>query len=86
LNIRYGDVIFGSQAVGADFRAFAHVKRMNRHASIFLGTAIALFAFSLMSYAAARGNQRKMKKKLHNYRQKLLEVDDDETSNYPSLT
>jgi len=86
LNIRYGDVIFGSQAVGSDYKAYAHVKRMNRHASIFLGTTIALFAMSLMSYAAARGNQRKMKKKLHNYRQKLLEGGDDETSNYRSLT
>lgn len=72
--------------MGADYKEVSLTKKNNRRASIFLGTTIALLALSMMSYAAARGNKRKMRRKLHNYRQKLLEGGDDGASSYRSLT
>ena len=70
-------MIFGSVASFDESRGNVRTKGRNRKASIFVGTSIALFVFSFISFAAARGNQVRMKKKIKQYRESLLDDDDN---------
>lgn len=77
LNIKYGDVIFGNVASFDERKGNSVTKTQNRKSSVFVGTSIALFVFSFISFAAARGNQVRMKKKIKQYRESLLDDADN---------
>merc|ERR1719215_2179118 len=77
LNIKYGGVIFGNAASKEEVERISATKNLNHSSTVYLGVSMALFVFSFISFAAARGNQKRMQKNIRKYQKGLLNDDDN---------